>query len=87
MIPILKEQRIAEMLTQPGVTLRGIASTVGVSHDTVRRRKCGYRSRLVISREILVSGSRKPRCPECGAALAELPCRACEVRRQGGIEP
>jgi hypothetical protein len=87
MISELKEQRIAEMLTKDGFTLRGIAAIVGVSHDTVRRRKYGYLRRKGISREMVFPGLRaKPRCPTCGAALEELPCRACQLRTQLGGE-
>ena len=79
MISELKEQALLDLIDRGQMSERKIADKAGVARGTVRSRKSGYRGRQDIA-------AVNNRCPTCGAKLAEVPCRACQLRRELGID-
>lgn len=81
MISELKERLVLWLIRDGGLSERQMADRAGVARGTVRRRKAGYRGRVMEPAAIVPHA--RPACPICGATLSDFtdrPCLACQLR-------
>ncbi len=77
---------IARMLAAGTLPQMEIARCAGVSPGTVAAVARGKRPPACLRRPVLDDGEtflpEPVRCPQCGAAIVVVPCRACRARQE-----
>jgi hypothetical protein len=83
MLSSAKERLVIDLVSQSSLSERKLAAKAGVSRGTLRARKIATKAGLPAKRP--TSEGQEGRCPGCGCRVT-LPCLACDLRQQLGIE-